>query len=359
MSQSPLLDLHEGTGARFTQVDGWRIPQVYSSVDEEYSAATEGVGLTDRSHMGRLRFNGTDALDLLNRLSTNNLDDLAVGQGMHTVLTSNKGRILDVPLVLRLADHLLVLTSPENRRKVAEHIDLFTFSEDVAVEDMTEDSVMLSLVGPKASEVLSAVVGQQVVDFVVGDSTDVAISGEEALVIRSDFVGILAYDLVVSASRASKVWGALLESGAGLGIRPVGAQPLEVVRVEQGMPAYGKDMSEANNPLEAGLIEYISFDKGCYVGQEVVARLNTYDKVQKRLVGLTFDGEHEPAAGTKLFDNEKQVGTITSFVRSSRLKKGLGLGYVRKAFAEPGVRLDVGSTNGPQVAQVAGLPFRP
>ena len=359
MLTSPVLELQSEAGATLAQAHGWRLPKVYSSVDEECRALSEDVGLLDRSHIGRLEITGEDGIDLLDRLSTNRLEELSVGQGMYTVLTSNKGRVLDVMFVLRLDDRLSVLTAPSNRRKVADWIDFYTITEDAAVRDVTEDSAMLALVGPKAAVLLDELAGQEISSMSRYDSVSAGIGRIDILVMRTDFNTTPAYDLVVPASQARRLWKELLDRGEGSGIKPVGMDASEVVRVEQGVPEYDKELTEDVNPLEANLIEFISFNKGCYVGQEVVARLNTYEKVQRRLVGLSWDSDDVASPGDGLYKEGKKVGAITSAVRSPRLGKGIGLGYVRKAHAQPGVRLTMDAAGDEVTACVEALPFSP
>ncbi len=304
-------------------------PAVYSSVRDEYVAATEGVGLADRSRLGRLKVSGADALDLLDRLSTNKLDDLAVGDVQGTVLTTNKGRIIELLYVLRLDDHLLVITGPQTCRRVAEWIDFYTFIEDVEVSDVSEETAMFSLVGRDAATAVP-----QFADIPLYGSAYLEIGGADALVMRTDFAGVEGYDLITSEVQSVGVWDAL----TGMGAVPIGTQSLELVRLVGGVPGYGSELIEDYNPLEAGLIDFISFNKGCYIGQEVVARLNTYDKVQKHLVRLSWedDGIDLPAA---LIRDGRSVGTLTSAAGSLDGDRRIGLGYLRKAQVQNGVRL--------------------
>ena len=300
MLTSPVLDLQKQAGATLAESHGWHLPASYSSLGEEYEAITHAAGLLDRSYVGRLRLTGADALDLLDRLSTNKLQDLDLGEGMYTVLTSNKGRVMDLLFVLKLEDHLLVLTGPENRQKVADWIDFYTFTEDVVVEDVTEQTAMPALIGPEAGRLLDKVTGGRVSSLSLYGSLSASVKGVEMLVVRTDFAGLPAYDVAVPLADAGDIWARLLSDGAEFGVKPAGTEALEVVRVEQGVPEYGKELSEDVNPLEANLLGYISFDKGCYVGQEVVARLNTYRKVQRSLMGLSWDADAEPVADASL-----------------------------------------------------------
>ena len=334
------------------------VPGSYSSVAEEYRALTEGVVLLDRSEVGRLEFGGEDALDLLNRLTTNELMDMEVDSAVATVLTSNKGRIMDLLLVLWLEDRLLVLTAPETRQKVADWIDFYTFVEDVSVRDITAETSMLSVAGPGAASLLEATSDADISPIGRYDAVGTSVGGAETTLVRTDFLGLPGYDLITDTVDGERLWRTLLDAGRVAGIRPVGQEALNVVRVERGVPAYGRELGEDYNPLEARLLDHISFTKGCYVGQEVVTRLNTYKKVQKFLVGLRWQADDPPPAQAKLLLEGKQVGVLTSAATPPANGGGMGLGYVRKAHAEPGTLLQLEHPDGTTPARVVELPDR-
>jgi len=322
-------------------------------IQREYDALTKAVALVDRSAVGRLTITGDDALDLIDRLSTNALQDLEAGHGERTVLTSNKGRIVDVLFVLREAESLLVLTGPDNQEKVSGWLDFYTIIEDITTRDITGETAMFSLAGPDAPATLRALLGAQTEPPDADETISAVIGGVQSTIIRTDFIGVPAYDMVVALTDGPKFRDTLLETGA----EPAGFDPTEALRVELGIPAFGKELGESYNPLEAGLLPLISFTKGCYIGQEVVARLNTYDKVKKRLVGLRWDGDSAPEAGTPLLLEGKQVGVVTTVARSPRFAGVIGLGYVRKAQATPGTELFLESPDGPTPVRVAALPL--
>ena len=303
---------------------------VYSTVREEYDALTKGIGLVERSHLGRLKVTGNDAIDLLDRLSTNKLQDMQVGEIEGTVLTTNKGRIIDLLFVVRRDDHLLVITGPETRQRVAEWIDFYTFIEDVEVQDITESTAMLSVAGPKARGVFP-----QLSDLPLSDAEHITICGKEVLTLHTEMAGIVGYDFVVPIAEAAALRDALVDAGAV----PVGSHASELVRIGYGVAEYGGELHEDYNPLEADLKDYISFNKGCYIGQEVVARLNTYDKVQKHLMCLSVESGKEMDLPSPLMHEGRQVGTLTSAVESLDGERFHGLGYVRKAHAQEGNRL--------------------
>ncbi|MBM3947943.1 MAG: aminomethyl transferase family protein [SAR202 cluster bacterium] len=306
-----------------------RSQQQTTSTAEEYEALTKGAALLDRSAVGRLRLDGKDALDLLNRLSTNQLLDLALGQGRPTVLTSNKGRIIDLLTVFRLEGYLLVLTSAEARQKVAEHINFYTFGEDVHVEDVTDSTSMLSVCGPLASE--SPPLAS--VELNLYESASADIQGVTTTVLRTDSLDLPGYDLIVPLEHEAQPWEYLEVAG----VPHVSGRVVETVRIMRGIPVHGHELGEDFNPLEAGLKPFISFTKGCYVGQEVVARLNTYQKAQRRLVGLKWGTDAPVKAGAELKLDGQVVGVLTSFARlPTGLIINVGLGYVKKSVPRSG-----------------------
>ena len=333
-------------------------PECYATHGEEYDALTRAAGLAQRSHLGRLELTGEDALDLLNRLSTNKLEDLTPGEGMYSVLTSAKGRIVDLLLVLMLEDRLLLVVGPDARERVAEWIDFYTFVEDVTARDVTPDTAMFSLIGPSAAGIVEEIAGEGAAALPLYGVCAANVGGLSVTVIRDDFGELPGFNFIAPASDGERLWRYLVERSAGDGARPVGSLALESVRVEQGVPAPGRELSEDYNPLEAGLLKHISFSKGCYIGQEVIARLDTYKKVSKYLVGLSWDSLEMPPVGASLNVDGKRSGVVTSSVGSERLGRGIGLGYVRKAHAGPGSNLTLEQGGREIEVRVEALPFR-
>ena len=298
---------------------------------DEYRALTSGVALVDRSDAGRLLLTGDDALDLLNRLSTNELATLEVGAGAATVLTTNKGRIVDLLHVHRREDRLEVFTSPENQQRVAEWIDFYTFVEDVEVEDVTRETAMLSLIGLDSTKFLDGLTDGQASSLATYGRFSARISDVAADVYRSDFLGTPSFDIVVEAEHRDSLFGVLTDVGA----TPAGADVVEALRVQRGIPAFGKELTEDYNPHEANLVHHVSFSKGCYIGQEVIARLQTYKKVSKYLVGLRWETDG-PAPGAFLTHDGKRIGIVTSVAHLPHTGANVGLAYVRKEFVDDG-----------------------
>ena len=292
-----------------------------SVLTDEYRSFTEGSTAIDRSDVGRLRITGKDAVDLLNRLSTNELMDLEIGNGLVTILTTNKGRIIDMLQVYRLKDELLVNTSVCAAEKVAEWIDYYTIMEDVQVEDITSRTTMVSIVGSKAEDALcdSNLPIPKLQSFISTTWRDTFLT-----ISRTDFLGIPSYDIVAPAGSVDELWNTMDLEAADHKI-------VETVRIQNRIPVYGKELTENYNPHDASLIDYVSFSKGCYIGQEVITRLNTYDKVKKQLVGLTWPANADVTEGTQLMLEGKQVGIVTSAITSLGSSNSIGLAYVQKS----------------------------
>jgi folate-binding protein YgfZ len=307
---------------------------------DQYKALTEGVAVVERPGVGRLRLDGKDTLDLLDRLSTNDLTGLAPGSSVSTVLTTNKGRVIDLLTVYMLDDHLEALCSRDAVARVMEWIDFYTFDEDVTVADLTNTTAITGLAGPDAAELVGKLAGDAAADLPPYGVIEAQIGGVAVTIVPTNFLGAGTFDVVAPAGD-----GDALRAALGAVAQVVGPEALEAARIERGVPAFGSELNEDHNPLEAGLMDSISFNKGCYVGQEVVARLNTYDKVQRRLAvlrwppdgdsgGVATGDEVAPKAapgGDNAPGSGKPLGAITSVAEHPN-GGYVGLAYVRRAF---------------------------
>ena len=295
---------------------------------------------------GLLRMTGEDALDLVDRLSTNEVVERPAGSGVGTVLTTNKGRVVDLLTILYMSERLLMLTSPGNQQRVIDWIDEFTFGEEIELEDVTEKMGMVTVIGPRGAEVVGAL-GTNVGALSAYQCVEATIEGAEAVVYRCGIGLEGAYNVIVPSGSVGVVWKALVGAGA----EEMDAEAYEAFRIGAGAPVYGAELGEEVNPLEAGLWEAVSFTKGCYVGQEVVARLNTYEKVKRHLSRLSLDDGVSPERGASLTVEGKDAGKITSVAPVAVSGGRAALGYVRKKYAEPGAKLVAETAEGQLVCE--------
>ena len=323
-------------------------PGSSGDIEQEYRALTTACAVVDRSGRARIRHSGKDVLDLLHRLSTNDLLELEAGDAAGTVLTSERGRIVDVLTVVRRAgDDLLLMSGAPSAAPAIEWIDRFTFEEDARLEDISATTAQIAMAGPAAAGAVRRTAGELAASLDTGRSATAEAGGARVDIVRTDALGVPCWEIVVAASARDAVIEAATKAGASLAREAA----WDAVRIERGVPAYGHELTDEANPLEAGLKHLVSFTKGCYVGQEVVARLDTYDKVRRALACLLSDAPLRP--GELLSAGGQEAGNVTSAAWSPGLRRHIGLGYVRNAFAAPGTRLLASS--GP--VTVAALPM--
>ena len=281
---------------------------------------------------GCLKATGEDALDLLNRLSTNRVDHLEAGYWAPTVLTTDRGRIVDLLCVVHAGDCVYLLTSPGQQQPVIEWLDKYTIMEDLEVTDVSGITAIIALAGDGSAAALGLDGAEP--DYLPGrqyPAPAVSVGGWDAIAVSRPLGGNLPCRLLVLPGEAAP---SVVTALAGAGAAVADADEWETLRVRSGGPAYGSEMGEPYNPLEAGLIGAIDFTKGCYIGQEVIARLDSYHRVQKYMAVLRFSEGSEVTIGASLAYEGRTAGEVTSLYRTpgGELR---GLGYVRTAAAEP------------------------
>ena len=286
---------------------------------------------------GCLKATGEDALDLLNRLSTNKVDHLEPGHWAPTVLTSDRGRIVDLLSVINAGESVYLITSPGQQQPVIEWLDKYTIMEDLDVEDVSAVTAVIAVAGEGAEAVLALEGGElERLPGLQYPAPPVTVGGKDLMGISRPLGSMACCLLVVPSPDVPAVIAALGTSGAS----EVDPRAWDALRVSSGAPAFGSEMGEPYNPLEAGLIGAIDFTKGCYIGQEVIARLDSYERVQKYLSVLRFSDGSDATAGSPLYLEGRQAGTVTSVYRTSGGELR-GLGFVRTASANPGQVLEL------------------
>jgi len=339
--RSLLHQLHEYAGATFRESGDWLIPDSYGDWTQEYAAGRERVAIMDASHWGKVSMTGKDAQDLLNRLSTNALMEAPPGTAIPTVLTSEKGRILDHILAYVHDATLTLLVSPGNTEAVVRWLDKYIILEDVKLADITSTLAVFSLIGPKARALVYKALGLTLDASHKGKVQTCAFQGHEVWVSDTSLVHLSAVDVIVPAQAAHPLWQHLLQEGRELGAAPLGDRAYQPLRIEAGTSLLGHDMGLDFNPLEAGLWDSVSFTKGCYIGQEVVARLNTYQKVKRHLRTLHLSGDTPVPSGTRLISNGEEAGLVTSWAYSPGEQNGVAIGYVNRKIEESNAPLKV------------------
>ena len=311
---------------------------------DEYHTAHTGAALRDAQASFRLYMRGADHLDFLHRMTSNDFRNLQIGHGLEAVFIEQRARILDLAICYRGPDTTALILSPDSRTAIPDWLDRFIFAEALELADRTDETAMFELIGPQAAQLVTHVLNADLSRLQDHQLLDPQVA-DDLWLARTAGPGLRAFGPLATVED-------LCQRLATAGARPIGAATWEILRIEQGLPLLGRELTQDYNPWEAGLGRAIHPDKGCYIGQEVIARLDTYDKVKQHLVGLRLSADELPAMGQPLRDGVREIGRITSTVCSPNLGP-IALAYVRRSACAEGTVLDL---DGAQ-ATVASLPF--
>jgi folate-binding protein YgfZ len=340
----PAYDWHQQKGAVFEDYFGCEVPSHYGDFQDEYKRLRNEFVIRDVSHFGKIKVTGRDRSRFLQGMLTNDIKALDSGKGTFALFLDVKGHIHADMKVYAFPDHLLLVLQHYLVEKLMLGLDRYIMSEDVRMQDVSAEMAMVQILGPKSSEYLQT--------RGVNQFPEASYHHRSTSAGGSDFTLIRLPAGFVLLEAAGSGQTNLLEF---LGGPMIGAKAFEVFRIESGIPLMQKDMDETNFPQECGLDAALDFQKGCYLGQETMARIDAQGHVNRHLVGIA--SSVSVASGDKIFRENKEVGRITSATHSLMLRKPFALGYIRREFATEGARVEVGSNN--TTAIVRELPLKP
>jgi folate-binding protein YgfZ len=333
MPESPLL-AHLAPAATVT-LALWRVAEHFGDIEAEVGAVHDHAGVMERSERGRLEVRGADRVTWLNRIVSNDVTALAEDQAQRAFLLTVKGHLACDLRIVRLSDRLLLETAFDSADGLLAALRRYVvYGDRVTLADVRSDTCQIAVHGPAAADIAGRVTGLDVASLPrLG-----AVEGDGGLVVvRGDELGEPGFDVIADAGRGLELWTALAAQA-----RPFGWRASEILRLEAGAPRWGAELTPDVMPLETGLEDALSHTKGCYPGQEYVARMRDRGHANRHLRALSIAGDEVPARGTELSVQDKSAGTITSAARSPRLGVR-AMGYVRTAYAGPGTVLRAGS----------------
>jgi folate-binding protein YgfZ len=354
MGNTALLLHGEGLGA--TGVSGYRGAMAaarFGDPQAEFAALRGGCGVYDLGFRVKISLTGSDRVRWLNGMVTNNLRDLAVGDGVYAFLLNPQGHILGDLYAYNRGDSITVDTDLGQIEKILATFDHYIIMDDVEVTNLSEQLTALGVAGPKSREVLAAA-GFTIPEMRALQVQSVMWQGMDCTVLCSEARGEDpergSYEIWLAPASVRQLWDGLLAAGAA----PVGSEALELQRIVSGTPRYGVDIRERDLPQETEQARALNFNKGCYVGQEIVERIRSRGAVHRKFTGFVADGTMQIAAGTKILAGEKEVGEITSAasVRLNGQDKTVALGYIRREAGVPGREVTLGAAR----ATVVQLP---
>ncbi len=316
----------------------------HPDMETQYRAVRENAGIFNRSKRGKVRAEGADCLRFLHGMVTNTVETLAENGGNYAAVTSARGQTLLDVWVHRLQDCIYMETEPGLATKLIETLDRYLIADDVTLSDESDIWSIWGVQGPRANELVGRVVGRVPADLPEHHVIIREFEGTPIWVTARSYTGEPGYDLRIAQN--DSLQRALVKAGG----TPIGWQVGEILRVEAGIPRYGAEVDESVTPLEAGLNRAVDFDKGCYIGQEVIAKMHFRGRPRRYLTGLIGN---TPVSGN-ITVNDKTVGRVTTCVKSIHLNRVIALAIIRRGYHEAGQRvlLDDGSE-----AEVVNLPF--
>jgi glycine cleavage system T protein len=361
VARTKLYEPQKALGAKFDIFFGWEMAACYKDAGGagEHEHVRKYVGLIDLSNHGAVLVGGKESVQFLNGLVTNDVKTLSAGHGMKAAFLTGHGKVKALCRILGLGDQYLVINDSQTHKKIWDYVFPFTYAGDFKAEDASIRYRILSVQGPNALAVMKEVCFEPIPALHEHDWIKTIIGGQEVMVVRASHTGETGYDLLVPEDGIPDVWDFLLMKGEFHGIRPFGFAALDTLRIEAGIPVYGIDVDESNMMLETGLTDAVSFQKGCYTGQEAVAMATYRGHVSKRLSGLVVSSDRVPAPRDKIAwpETGKEIGYVTSALASRTLGKTIALGYVKYGFFEAGTAVEVRSADQIVTATVAELPF--
>ena len=358
MKRTPLYEIHRALGATFTtSYEDWQLVGHFTDPTEEHRTVRQGVGIMDLSHRGRLRLTGIDRAAYLHRIISNDVEGLSVGEGNYATILTNRGKIIADMNVYVFEDSIGIETNTETTLSLYQELDKYLIADDVTIEDFTEHTGTVGVHGPKSAELLQEIYGFDLGCLPEYHSLVGEVEGEQIVCVRANETGEVGYNLCTVSESVEWLWDTILRKGRGFSTEPIGLTALNSLRIEAGIPRYGAELDDSIFPGEAELEKAISFEKGCYIGQEIVARMKYRGHPNRLLRGFEITGDTLPQSGDRLFDGDKDIGWLTSAVVSPTLGKTIGMGYIRVAFTDEGSQVEVQKTDSRVAAAVRLLPF--
>jgi folate-binding protein YgfZ len=335
--ETPLRSEHQKLGARLAPYFDCHLPERFTDTPTECRLARDSAVLLDTNYQAIFEFTGPDRVRYLNAILSNNIKDLAVGQGTVALLLNPQGHILAELGCYVLPDKLLVISHARVRERTVQTLNKYIIMDDVTLEDATLRIATLAVEGPRTPELLQEVAGISLATLAEYGHSAANIGEMSCRVVRRSHFGEAGAEILVESANIERLWNVLLQAVRGKGGAPIGYAAFDVLRLDVGVPWFGYDFDDNVIPHEAGLENsHISYTKGCYIGQEIVERVRSRGHGNRRRVSLLFTGAGVPEAGTRLLADGKEAGHVTSAVLSPIRNRGIGMGYLRPEYAVAG-----------------------
>ncbi|PID23474.1 glycine cleavage system aminomethyltransferase GcvT [Sporosarcina sp. P7] len=356
--RTPLFESYKEYGGKTIDFGGWELPVQFSSIKAEHEAVRTKAGLFDVSHMGEVFVSGGGALDYLQKLVTNDVSKLKIGQAQYTVMCNEQGGTIDDFLIYKLeeARYLLVVNASNIEKDVAwmekQRID------NVVIDNQSSNYALLALQGPMAESVLQKLTDEPLEEIKFFRFKEhVQVDGENVLVSRTGYTGENGFEIYGTPEAIQNLWTKILLEGKEDGVVPAGLGARDTLRFEAGLPLYGQELREDISPLEAGLGFVVKVNKEeNFIGKDVLVKQKEQG-VERKLVGLEMIDKGIPRTGYKVFVGDREIGEVTTGTQSPTLKKNIGFALLSTEFTELGTEVEVEIRAKRLKAKVIATPF--
>ena len=341
--KTPLYDCHKESKGRMVPFAGYEMPVQYSGLLPEHKAVREAVGIFDVSHMGEIVVTGRGALKYLQKMTTNDIDKLEVGQAQYSALLYENGTFVDDIIIYRRGlDSFLICVNAANQTKDFAWLEKHKPDSGVILEDVSHQYAQIAVQGPKALELVQKVVDIPISGIKYYRFAEGKVLGAPSIIARTGYTGELGYELYVPSQEAPKIWRGLLEAGQEFGVLPCGLGCRDTLRLEVAFHLYGQDMDDSVTALEAGLGWIVKVDKGEFIGRDVLVKQKE-EGLKKRLVAFEVNGRGIARHGYKVFlpGGTEEAGIVTSGTRGPSVEKAIGLAYVPTEHAKIGNTIEI------------------
>jgi len=360
LKRTPLFDAHVKAGARMVPFGGWEMPVQYTGIIEEHRTVRRAVGLFDVSHMGEFEVEGHRALEVLQRLTTNDVAALAIGQVQYAVFCRPDGGIVDDLTVYRLdAERYMLTVNASNIDKDWAHVTgAAPPGPEARWTNMSETTGLVAVQGPRAEALVGRLADTDVTALGYYRVARGKVAGVPTLISRTGYTGEDGFELYAPAGETPRLWAALLDAGRTDGVVPVGLGARDTLRLEMKYALYGNDIDETTNPLEAGLGWVVKPAKGDFIGREALERIRAAGPA-RRLVGLEMADRSVARHGYPVVKDGAAIGIVTSGTYGPSVERAIAMAYVATAHAAVGTELGVEIRGQAKAARVVKTPFHP
>ncbi len=357
LKRTPLYDEHRALGARIVEFSGFEMPVQYTSIIEEHRAVRTHAGLFDVSHMGEFKVEGPDALAFLQHLVPNDVSRLAIHQALYTQLCLPNGGTVDDLIIYHLAEnHYMLVVNAGNIDKDFAWVQEQTKNFNVQVINQSDTTALLALQGPDAQSILQPLTKVDLAGIRYYHFEPGVVDGVDCIISRTGYTGEDGFELYCAPIDVVKLWRDLLAAGKDKGLLPAGLGARDTLRLEAGYCLYDHELNEQTNPLEAGLGWTVKLNKGDFIGHDALLKVKE-EGLKRKLIGIEMIERGIPRGGYAIYDNDRQIGTLTSGAPSPTLNKNIGMGYVDAADAVIGKPVQIDIRGKRTAARIVALPF--